>query len=89
MLILRDLINTHWQAFRSRNFKKCTHLEAKVRKEIKKAKFEWTRKMEQTDIWKAVNCHLWNNSSLPKLVSQCKLVDATVNTIFRLFLLSL
>ena len=81
--VVKELINKRWQAFRCQNFEKYMYLKTKVRKEINKAKFVWTKRMEQTDVWKAVNCHRGKDSSLPimSLVSQYESVDAAVNAI--------
>ena len=81
--VVKDLINKRWSAFRSCNFDQYRHLKSKVKVEIQKAKLLWTKKMEQADVWKAVNCHLGRNSSSPimSLVSQYESVDAAVNAI--------
>ncbi len=65
--MVKDLINKRWSAFRRRDFAAYERLKNKVHVEIQKAKFLWTKKMQERDIWKAVNTHLGRSSSSPIL----------------------
>ena len=81
--LVKDLINKRWNAFRRRDFIAYERFKYKVRNEIQKAKFLWTKKMKERDIWKAVRTHLGHNSSSPilSLISQYKSTSEAVNCI--------
>ncbi|MEL7307751.1 MAG: endonuclease/exonuclease/phosphatase family protein [Pseudomonadota bacterium] len=53
--LLKSIINDQWNAYRERNFSLYNHLKTKIKREIKKSKIIWIKKMKKTNIWKAIN----------------------------------
>lgn len=54
-VIVKDLINKRWDAYRRKDFVLYNHLKAKVKKEIHNAKLIWMKKQRSNDLWKMVN----------------------------------
>jgi len=81
--VIKDMINKRWAAYRNRDFNVYNHLKVKIRDEIKKSKFVWTRKMTRTNLWKAVNTNIGSKSGNPilSLISQFGCLDDAVNGI--------
>ena len=92
--LVKDLINKRWNAYRRCDYSAYNHLKAKVQVEIQKAKFLWTKKMQDKDIWKMVKSHLGRNSSTPimSLLSQYDSIkeaaDAINSHLFSVFVKS-
>ena len=81
--LVKELINKRWSAYRRGDYPAYNCLKVKVRAEIQKAKLKWTEKMQEKDIWKAVDTHLGRNSSthIFKILSQTSSVQQAVEHI--------
>ena len=81
--LVKDLINKRWNAYRRGDYASYNHLKIKVRNEIQKAKFLWTSKMQEHDMWKMVRTHLGRNASSPimSLISQYDSIFEALNSI--------
>ena len=81
--VVKSLINARWEAFRRGNFAIYNHLKTKVKDEIQKAKFSWTKRMAAKNVWTAVHSSLGTRESNPidKLLIRYKNVDEGVEMI--------
>ena len=80
---IKSMINARWDAFRSRNFSKYTHLKLKIRKEIQRAKASWTSRLASKNVWTAIHAHLGTRDKNPidRLLSQFSSTDEAVEAI--------
>ena len=81
--LVKDLINKRWSAFRRSDFTAYNHFKLKVRTEIQRAKGLWTKRMQESDVWKTIRIHLGRNSSnsVMSLLSQHKSKEEALNAI--------
>ena len=81
--LVKNLINKRWQAYRNRDYQLFNHMKEKVKKERKKSKLLWTKRMKSTDLWQAVHTNIGTKSNDPmqKLLMEFDTVQGGIEAV--------